>query len=50
MFEGVRLKLTEFTWFVSLFIFNEYYLFQCLKVIFFVYLQAAGKQEGKHGY
>ena len=50
MVGGVKLNLTEFTWFVSFYIFNDHYLFQCRKAIFFGYLQAAGGQEGKHGY
>ena len=47
---GVKLNLTEFTWIVSFYVFTDHYLFQCLKEIFFGYLQAAGGQESKHGY
>ena len=50
MIVSVELNLTEFTWFVSFYIFTDHYLFQCLKAIFFGCLQAAGGQEGKHGY
>ena len=50
MVGGVKPNLTEFTPFVSLFILTDHYLFQCLKVIFFGYLQVARGQEGKHGY
>ena len=42
MVGGVKLNLTEFTWFESFYIFTDHYLFQSLKVIFFGYLQAAG--------
>ena len=42
MVGGVKLNLTEFTWFASVYIFTDHYLFQCLKVIFFGYLQAVG--------
>ena len=44
MVRGVKLNLTEFTSFISFYIFTDRYLFQCLKVIFFGYLQAAGGQ------
>ena len=51
MVGGVKLNLTDFTWFTNFYIFTDHYLFQCLKVMFFGYLQAAGGgQEGKHGY
>ena len=44
MVGGVKPNLTEFTWFLSFYIFTDHYLFQCLKAIFFGYLQAAGGQ------
>ena len=31
MVGGVKLNLTEFTWFASILIFTDHYLFQCLK-------------------
>ena len=42
MVGGVKLNLTECMSFVSFYIFTDNYLFQCLKVIFFGYFQAAG--------
>ena len=46
MVGGVKLNLTEFTWFVSFYIFTDHIL---LIPIFLGYLQAARGQEGKHG-
>ena len=45
MVRGVKLNLTEFMSFISFYIFTDHYLFQCLEVIFFGYLQAAGGQS-----
>ena len=45
--EGEELNLAEFTWLISCSIATDHYLFQCLKAMFFSYLQAVGA-EGKH--
>ena len=45
---GAKLNTTEFTWFVSLYIFTDHYLFQCHRAIFFGCLQAAG-EGGRRG-
>ena len=46
MVGGIKLNLTEFTSLVRFYIFTDHYLFQCLKVIFFGYLQSAGGGAG----
>ena len=46
---GVELNLPEFTWLISCCIATDQYLFQCVKAMFFGYLQAIGA-ESMYGY
>ena len=46
---GVRLNLPEYTWLIGCSIATDHYLFQCLKGMFYGYLQTI-MAGGKHDY